>query len=271
MSYKLILYCKTFGRDFQRAKRLLESVKKHNKDNIPFFISAPSSEYKLLRNIIGTDGYEFVTDESIWQFQYRMDGWRSQQIVKSNVWKAVHTENYICIDSDQFFIKDFYVNDFIHSSGTIYSLVHENKEVQQYEKILFDKNYSENGYVKAVKAYRSVFGEQHNKIWDYGPPPYHWSVAVWKHFEENYLKPNNLTFETFQLAMQQEHNIAMREAVTYGEYLMAVKPIDIYPTAGVFKFYHWKEMYDFEQGNGLGLEENIKENYLGITLQSNWA
>jgi hypothetical protein len=30
-------------------------------------------------------------------------------------------------------------------------------------------------------------------------------------------------------------------------------------------------MYDFEQGNGLGLEENIKENYLGITLQSNWA
>jgi len=115
------------------------------------------------------------------------------------------------------------------------------------------------------------FGEQHNKIWDYGPPPYHWSVDVWKHFEENYLEPNNLTFETFQLAMQQEYNIAMREAVTYGEYLMAAKPIDIYPTAGIFKFYHWKEMYDFEQGNGLGLEENIKENYLGITLQSNWA
>ena len=132
MSYKLILYCKTFGRDFQRAKRLLKSVQKHNRDNIPFFISAPSSEYKLLRDTLGTDGYEYITDESIWQFKYQMDGWRSQQIVKSNVWKAVHTDNYICIDSDQFFIKDFYMNDFIHSSGTIYSLVHENKEVQQY-------------------------------------------------------------------------------------------------------------------------------------------
>lgn len=271
MSYNLILYCKTFGRDFHRLKRLYESIQKYNKDNIPFFISAPGSEKELLQKLIGTEGYTFVADEDIWKFKYQMDGWRSQQIIKSSIWKVVDTENYICIDSDQFFIRDFYKSDFIHPSGTIYSLVHDNKEVQQYEKIFFGKNYRENGYVKAVKAYRDVFSSQHTKIWDYGPPPYHWSVKVWKHFEENYLEPNNLTFETFQLLMQQKYNIAMREAVTYGEYLMAAKPIDILPTSGVFKFYHWKEMYEFEQGNGLGLEENIKENYLGITLQSNWS
>ena len=52
---------------------------------------------------------------------------------------------------------------------------------------------------------------------------------------------------------------------------MGARPIDIFPIAGIFKFYHWKEMCDFEQETGLGLDENIKENYLGITLQSNWS
>lgn len=271
MSHNLILYCKTFGRDFQRLKRLYESIEKHNKDNIPFFISAPSAEKELLQKIIGTEGYEFVPDESIWNFKYQMDGWRSQQIIKSNIWKAVDTENYICIDSDQFFIKDFYVKDFIHPSGTLYSVVHENKEVQQYEKLFFGKNYKDNGYCKAVNAYRQAFGSHHGKVYDYGPPPYHWSVKVWKHFEDNYLTPNDLTFETFQLAMQQNYKIAFREAVTYGEYLLAARPIELHPISGVFKFYHWKEMYEFEQKTELGKLENIEANFLGVTLQSNWA
>lgn len=268
---KIVLYCKTFYRDFERVKTLFTSIQKYNKDSIPFYVSAPQTERSLLEQVIGTEGYTFIADEDIWQFQYQLDGWRSQQIVKSSFWKAVEVENYLCVDSDQFFIKDFYISDFLHPSGTIYSLVYENKEVQQYEKVFFQKNYRENGYVKAVKAYRDVFGQQHSKIWDYGPPPYHWSVKVWKHFEENYLQANGLTFETFQIAMQQNYNIAMREAVTYGEYLMTTKPIDIYPTSGIFKFYHWKEMYEFEQTNGLGNLDNLSENYLGITLQSNWS
>ena len=75
MSYNLILYCKSFSRDFPRLKRLHESIQKYNKDNIPFFISAPSSEKDLLTDTIGTEGYEFITDESIWDFKYQMDGW----------------------------------------------------------------------------------------------------------------------------------------------------------------------------------------------------
>ena len=271
MATKLVLYCKTYIRDAYRAKRLLKSVMKYNADKIDFYISFPLAEKEKIQNILGTVGYNYIPDEEIWQFQSNMDGWRSQQIIKSNLWKAVDIENYVCIDSDTYFIRDFYRSDFLHSSGTIYSLVHDNKEVQQYEKLFFGKKYMENGYVKAVRAYRSIFGQDHSKVWDYGPPPYLWSVKVWKALEENYLRPNDLTFETFQLYMQQQFGIAMREAVTYGEFLMAAKPIDLYPTSGLSKFYHWKEMYDFEQENGLGLEVNIKDNYLAITLQSNWS
>ena len=47
MSYNIILYCKSFSRDFPRLKRLHESIQKYNKDSIPFFISTPSSEKDL--------------------------------------------------------------------------------------------------------------------------------------------------------------------------------------------------------------------------------
>jgi hypothetical protein len=271
MSYNFVIYCKTFSRDFERVKNLFASIQKYNKDNIPFFISAPEKEQSLLQSIIGTEGYTFIADEEICQIQSRLDGWRQQQIVKSNFWKGVDTQNYLCIDSDAFFIRDFYLKDFFYYDGTPYSLVSVNKEVQQYEKLFFNKNYSENGYVKAVKAYRDIFSNQHSKIWDFGPSPYLWSTKVWKSFEDSHLTPNSLSFEEFQLMMQDKYSIAMREAITYGEYLISAKPIEIYPTSGLFKVYHWKEMYEFEKITGLANLENLKENYLGIVLQANWS
>jgi len=272
MSYNIVLYNKTFKRDFTRAKKLLESIIEFNIDDIPFYISCPANEKTELENIIGTEGYTFIADEDIWQFENRLDGWRSQQIVKSNFWKAVDVDNYVSIDSDQYFIRDFFESDFLHPSGTPYSLVHENKEVQQYEKLLLGKNYRENNYVKAVKAYRNTFSQvNHSKIYDFGPPPYIWNVGVWQHFEDSVLIPNEFTFETFQIEFEKHYKVPFREAITYGEYLLASNVIDLYPTSGLFKFYHWREMYDFEQETGLGLEENVKENYLGITLQSNWS
>ena len=56
----------------------------------------------------------------------------------------------------------------------------------------------------------------------------------------------------------------MREAITYGEYLLNTKIIEIIPTGPLFKVYHWKEMVDFEQKTGLFNEEKLKESYLGI-------
>ena len=90
--------------------------------------------------------------------------------------------------------------------------------------------------------------------------------------KKNYLEPNGLTFETFSLLMEKKYpKIHSRETATYGEYLLATKCIDIIPCGSFFKVYHWKEMWEFEQGTGLELLENIKENYLGIIMQSNWS
>ena len=60
----------------------------------------------------------------------------------------------------------------------------------------------------------------------------------------------------------------MREAITYGEYLLNTQLFEVIPSGPLFKVYHWKEMVDFEQKTGLFNEEKLKESYLGIIYQS---
>ena len=151
---------------------------------------------------------------------------------------------------------------------TPYTIFNDNKQTQENDKVFFDVDYKNNGYSKAVKAYRDVFGVKGcTKIWDYGPAPYIWSCRVWKSFED-WLKESGMDFEDFQLYMENKYNIAMREAVTYGEYLFATKEIDIIPTATLFKQYHHKEVYEFEEKNGFTDLEKIKLNWIGLGIQS---
>ena len=104
---KLVLYCKSYINDFERVKVLAESIKKYNMDNIPFYISVPKNDYKLFSQLADVN---IVIDEDI----YTLDNnWEAQQIIKSNFWKLNITENYLCLDSDSYFIKPFYISDFL--------------------------------------------------------------------------------------------------------------------------------------------------------------
>ena len=285
----LILYCKSYSKDIERVKKLKESIEKYNSDNIPFYISCPLDDKNLFEDTLGTENYTLVIDEDIvsvglhnyeegnetyfkgkWNdLVLNMDGWRTQQVVKSSIHKLKITKNYVCLDSDAYFIRPFFESDFIAKDDIPYTIIHENKEVSQYKKLFFNSNFSEGAYNKTLNAYRNIFGSNYKKLYDYGPNPYIWSCKVWEHFEENYLGPNKLTFESFSAHVEQQYNIQMREAVTYGEYLLNTQLIEIIPTGPLFKVYHWKEMVDFEQKAGMFDEEKLKESYLGIIHQSN--
>lgn len=272
MNYNLAIYIKTFHRDFNRLEKLVHSIYKYNKSDIPVFISCPKNEYELLKNTVGTKDYTYIADEDIYEVRPPFIGWKSQTPIKLNAYTKIPAENILIVDSDAYFIKDFYDSDFIAYDDIPYTQMYENKYMAEMEKALKGVNYKDNGYSKCMRAYREVLGGKSDKIYDYGPNPHLWSTKVLKHMKENYLDPNGLTFETFSLAIEQNYpGIHSRETAAYGEYLLATKCIDIVPCGPFFKVYHWKEMWDFERGTGLELEENIKENYLGVIMQSNWV
>ena len=112
---KIVLYCKSYYKDFDRFKTLLESVKLYNVDSIPFYVSVPTSDIPLFKQL---EGVEVVSDDSI--YNTKSSGWLQQQIIKSNFWKLDVCENYLCLDSDCYFIKPFKVSDLMYVHEVTY-------------------------------------------------------------------------------------------------------------------------------------------------------
>ncbi len=252
------LYCKSYNRDVDRVKILLDSISKYNEDNIPFYISVPQQDIELFRSKLGTNNYTLIPDEDIYQTD--LPGYLSQQIVKSNFWKLGLSTNYLCLDSDSIFIKPFYKSDFIFKGDIPHTVCHQQKPLFEWAvgRLPFDPK---NGFIKDKEKVMSLFGRK-GVYYDFGPSPVIWSSKVWKHLEEIYIKPNNLTFE--QLIQH-----CASEFTWYGEALLNMK-FPIYPLEPLFKVYHYSEQYGEDKSRGITVDQ-ISKNYLGIILQSNWG
>lgn len=259
---QIILYTKSYSGDLDRLKVSIESIKKYNKDNIPYYVSVPRSELSLFTSQIDSTYVNLVADEDI--YTVNSQNWTTQQIVKSSFWKLGVCDNYVMLDSDSYFIKDFFIRDFMYDTETPYTVMHEQKDLFQWtskNKALlgFDPY---NGYVETRKPIMETLGRQ-GRVYDFGPGPIIWSTKVWKSLEENYLLPNSLLFEDLI-------NSVASEFTWYGEYLMVSKEIEIIPVEPLFKFFHYGQQYvDYKQRGFT--EEDFKQNYLGIVMQSNWG
>ena len=102
--------------------------------------------------------------------------------------------------------------------------------------------------------------DRKGRLYDFGPVPVIWSSKVWQSLEEQYIKPNGLTFESLI-------NTVSSEFSWYGEWLLTEKPIELWPIEPMFKVFHYKQEY--EQFKSIGYTENDwAQNYLGIVMQS---
>ena len=259
---KIVLYTKSYSRDLDRLKVSIESIKRHNRDNIKYYVSVPAHEISFFKSKIDCSYVNLIADEDIYVVQTQ--SWTTQQIVKSSFWKLGVCDNYVMLDSDSYFIRDFYISDFMHDVNTPYTVMHEQKDLFEWtsrnKNVLGFDPYS--GYVETRKRIMELLGRQ-GRIYDFGPGPIIWSSKVWMSLEENYIQPNNLTFQDLI-------NFVPSEFTWYGEYLLVSKIIDILPVEPLFKFFHYNQQYQDYNQRGF-TEEHFKQNYLGIVMQSNWG
>jgi hypothetical protein len=254
--HKIVLYCKSYDKDVHRAKILLDSIVKYNVEQIPFYISVPQKDIPLFINVLGTTGYELISDESI---DTDNSGWKGQQIVKSQFWKLGLCENYVCVDSDCFFIKPFRISDFMFNDDTPYTICHEYKSFFEFmDKFPLEFDPYES-FSKERLQIMNLFGRQ-GAIYDFGPGPTIWSSKVWKSLNDNYLVPNNLTFANLI-------NVNGSEFTWYGEWLMASQEIRLMPKGPLFKNYHYPHQYEFDKHYNY-TTDMMSKHYLGIGLQS---
>ena len=265
----LVLYCKSYRRDFFRLKRLLASISRYNLDQIPFYISTPEDQYKDLISILGeVKDFYWVSDESIIAANPRVpagiektkSGGLSQQAIKSEFWRLGLAKNYVCLDSDCIFIKDFKKSDFLCSDGYPYTVIYQNKEFYQLSinrgQSKVESNLRQEG--DRVKALFSRVGPNY-----YCPcPPFIWSASVWESLDREYLKPKNLNFWDISC---DDHP----ETLLYLEALLKYHAIPLYPIEQLFRIYYYDWQYYLFRRMG-ETEEKLTANYLGVIYQSNW-
>ena len=253
---KIALFCKTFNRDFERFKILYDSYVKYNVDNLKFVVSVPETDYQLFsifKDII------LIKDDDLYVTK-SLPGWMQQQSIKLNVYRSQIAENYLMLDSDEYFIKDFHINDFIYNDYP-YFVCHEQKELFQLSEIVKDK--------LPYGDPKSVFDNDKNKImntfgrtgkkYDFGPPPMIWNSEVLKDFQNTFVKND---YEKLLM-------ICPSEISWYGEWFLHTLPFNLMPSESFFKFYHYEFQYNLDKHLGV-TEESLKSNFLGICMQSNW-
>ncbi|MEI7564981.1 MAG: DUF6492 family protein [Burkholderiaceae bacterium] len=272
MTQSIVLYCKSYRRDFLRVKRLLISLQKHNRDKLPFYISTPTADRELLLEVLGKDGQNFsyiwIADEAIIaanprapkDVQLGMPGGLSQAIIKAEFWRLGLADNYLCIDSDSIFIRDFGKTDFLASDGYPYTVLHQNKELFQLA--------TNRGYAKVEQDLREeairvqqLFGRQGPQYYC-APAPFIWSAKVWQSLDEHYLTPKGITLWD---AVTPRHP----ETLLYGEALLNFQAIPIRMIEPLFRIYHYDWQYYTAQRLG-ETEAKLKQNFLGVIYQSNW-
>ena len=264
----LVLFCKSYRQDLLRAVQLCRSVKEFNRDSIPFYLSVPSEDMEAFAALLEGLDVALIADAEIVAKNPRiaierfakLPGGKAQQIVKAEFWRYGAFGNYLCLDSDSYFLRDFRRADFISPDGNPYTVMHEAKELLHFSalsgmaKIARDRQ-------RECTEIMGVFG-RNGRCFDFGPTPVIWSDRVWRDLDEKFLMPKGLN-------IIDAIDLHPGELRWYGEALLAFKSIPLLPIEPIFRCYHYEEQYYLYRKIGEN-ETAVARNYLGVCMQSNW-
>lgn len=268
MTEKIVLYSCTFSKDLNRTLRMIESIKKHNKEKISLYISVPEDEVDLFKKHIPSGFATVLSELDILKKNVKIDldkiysirGGLRQQVIKSEFWRLGISDNYLVIDADCIFLKDFYTADFIVKDEIPYSVIHEGKDVL-ISTDRFGPNKNRQNFLNDRNPIQTALGRS-GITYDYGYAPFLWNKKVWESFDNHYLSPNNMSFLDAVLKVGSEFT-------WYGESLMKYQAIPIFPREQLFKHYHYEHQMWLDLAAGY-TEQYISKSFLGVVYQSNW-
>lgn len=268
MSVPLALYCKSYSTDLRRVRRLAESVMRHNRELLPFYVSCPEAELALFREHLQGLAVQVISDESILAASPRINttqvralpGGVAQQIVKSEFWRLGHSTSYVCLDSDAVFIRPFGRDDFLAPDGTPYTMLDEAHDLLE-DALRRGKDRVVEAYEREAAQLQALFGRE-GRRYSFGPFPLVWHRAVWESLDRHYLQPRGISFAD---AIVQ----APIESRWYGEALLAWRAVPLLPCQALFKVYHYAWQYDADRRRGFS-HERLARFYCGVICQSAW-
>jgi hypothetical protein len=266
---ELVIVIKSFYNDLNRVLRLMKSIEKHNLDKLPVHVIVPEKDVDVFLEKLKPDTYELHTDELILDkvmactstIKEDVSGGLLQQIIKSEFWRLELARNYLIIDSDSYFIKDFSRDDFMFRDGVPYTIMNEGGHQREWAARAGDRRYLDD-YNELRDRGKGLFGRK-GPYFDFAPTPVIFSSEVMSALYEKVAKPKGISF--YDQIME-----FPCETQWYGEFLLHDLTIPIVPREPLFKVWGFKGQW--EEGQALGeTEEVLKENFLGVVDQSYWS
>lgn len=263
--YKFVLFCKSYAGDLELVKLLVKSCERFNKDRIPLYISVPETDLNLFAKNLENTGVYLITDESITtnlifdSDEWFTPGYINQQLVKLSFWETRLAKNYFCIDSDSYFLRDFFYHDFMADDETPYSVLFEDKELcvdPIYYKGYWQSRLESLNLIKekiGLKDTRLITCHNNTTL----------SSKVLESFRDEFMLIHNLEYIDIL-------KISPFEYSWYNFWLQKSKIIPIISVEPFFKMFHLKEHYlDYRKKEIT--EKDIARAYIGICINSNWA
>ena len=255
--HKLILFCKSYVGDISRAEVLYHSIQQHNKDDIPFYVLIPQKDLAEFSLKLPKAFFLLEEELNITKEQSHF----SQQLYKMSLYKLGLAEYYFTMDSDMYFIRPFYKEDFLTQDNIPYFTIHECKDLLEYSECIIGSGQLREWFINERIKVMDVFGRR-GKVYDYSGSAILYISSIFEGLDENYCKPNNLSFLDLL-----EFNAS--ENTWFGEYALHSN-LRYLPCNPMFKTFHYKWQYDLAKQLGI-TEQILANNYLGITMQSNWG
>lgn len=264
----LALFCKSYSVDLRRMVRLAKSVQQFNVEKIPFYISVPPSETGLFeQHLIGID-VKIIPDSRIIEQNSAINqkefellpGNLAQQVVKSEFWRLAISKNYLCLDSDAVFIREFKSQDYLYDEDLPYTVINEAHDLLS-DALRRKKPEILRNFHREATTVQEILGRP-GKAYSFGPMPMVWHYKVWASLEEKYLRPRGLS-------LLDAITLAPLESRWYGEALLKFGEISVLPSEPFFKVYHYGWQLDSDRKRGVQLS-NLTKLYSGVIYQSSW-
>lgn len=255
---------KSYAYDFEYAKRLLISINRHNVEKIPVYLVVPTSDVELFREF--EDSGVFVLAESLFDAHLTTvdiaglsAGYLNQEVIKLCFWELGLLDNYLCMDSDAEFIRDFFVSDFMADQDTPYTFLTEDSELRV-EPGYFAEHWA-GREVLLRRIYECVGVEDDRILTVHGHAVF--SSAVLLSFRDKFLLPRGWDYLD---ALQ----VSPYEPTWYNAWLMKDHTIPIIMREPIIKTFHnGTQQLDYLL-RGV-TESDVARGYAAVVVNSNYS
>lgn len=255
---------KSYRGDFVAAQRLFTSLRQFNAEAVPVWAVVPDEDVKDFSAALA--GLGEVLPES--QFERHLveepvagirPGYINQEIVKLAFWELGLVQNYLPVDSDAVFLREFTSSDFMYSTDVPYTVLLEDRDLQ------VDPEYYEThwqGREQALRAIQAEIGLDDARLLTcHGHQVL--SSAVLESLRDDFLAPRDWSYAEMLERGPYEFS-------WYNLWLQKSKVVPIELREPYFKVIHSRHQHAELAIRGI-TSRDIARGYLGVIINSNFS